>query len=122
MLSACFNKSFIRTLNNALRTDVNPRPSSHLTIHRETLFIKLVEVVPRRPMGHEVGICNQHARCVRVRFDHRNGAARLYDHCLVRFKVFHRRNHRIEIRPRARSAAYATIHDQLMGVFGDIGV
>jgi len=40
----------------ALLPDIDPGTGSHLTVHSQTLFIKLVEMIPVCPVRYEVGI------------------------------------------------------------------
>ena len=45
-------------------------PGGHLAKHHQTFAIELVEVFPRGPMRHQIGIGQQYARCIRVRPEH----------------------------------------------------
>src|SRR5687768_6389453 len=40
-----------RSLQDALRADVDPRPGGHLAVHREPEPLEPVELVPVRPRG-----------------------------------------------------------------------
>src|SRR2546429_2457627 len=42
----------------------------YTTLFRSALLVELVEVLPVGPLGHEVGVGQQHARCVLVRLEH----------------------------------------------------
>ena len=69
---------FKRALQNPLGGDVNPRPGGHLAIHDQTLGLQLAELRPGRPVPHQVGISDQHARCPRVRAPHPHRLTRLH--------------------------------------------
>ena len=66
MLTTGFHKSFKRTLHDALCADVNPRACRHLPIHEQTLAVEFVEVLPVGPLRNQVGVGDQHTRCVGV--------------------------------------------------------
>ncbi len=51
-----------RSLQNALRADVDPRARRHLAVHREAQLLEPTELVPVRPVAHEVGVGEQHTR------------------------------------------------------------
>jgi hypothetical protein len=55
-----------RSLHDALRADVDPRARGHLPVHHEPLAIELGEVLPGRPLRHQVRIGEQHPRRVGV--------------------------------------------------------
>src|SRR3546814_19413918 len=78
-----FGEGLVGALNDALAADVNPRPRGHLTVHHQHGAIELLEMLPRRPMRHEVRIGDQHARRVLVLAAAANRIARLDTHVLV---------------------------------------
>ena len=122
MLTTCFNKGLVGALHDALGPDVNPRPRRHLTIHRQTLFIKFVEVVPGGPMRHKVGVGDQHTRCVFVGLEHADRLARLHQQSLVFFQITQGGDDHVEVFPSARSAADAAVNHQFVRIFSHIGV
>ena len=63
--------------------DVDPRAGRHLAVHHQALAIELVEVLPGRPVRHEVGVGDQHARRVGVGAEHADRLARLHQQRLV---------------------------------------
>ena len=65
------------------RADVDPGPGGHLAVHHQALAIELVEVLPGRPVRHEVGVGDQHARRVGVGAEDADGLARLHQQRLV---------------------------------------
>ena len=62
MLSPGGRECFVRSLNDALRSDVDPAAGGHLPIHRELQRFQTVELIARRPMRDEIGIGNQDSR------------------------------------------------------------
>jgi hypothetical protein len=56
MLAPRLGEGLVGALHDALGADVDPRASSHLAIHEQTLAVELVEVLPGRPLGHEVRV------------------------------------------------------------------
>ena len=62
VLAAGFDEGFVGALNDALAADVDPAAGGHLAVHRQALCIQLVEVLPGRPVRHQIGVGDQHAR------------------------------------------------------------
>ncbi len=122
MLAARLGESLVRALHDALAADVDPRPGRHLAEHHEALAVELVEVLPRRPLGHEVRIGDQHARRVGVRLEHADRLARLDQQRLVVVQLAQRRDDGVEAFPVARGAADATVDDQFPRILGHFGI
>ena len=110
MLTPGFGKSLKGALNDALTANVNPRSRRHLAIHRQTLFIELVKVVPVGPMRHEIGVRDQHARRIGMGLDDCDWLARLHDQCFVSFQLLERIDDDVEIAPSPRSAPNSTVN------------
>src|SRR5262249_33631644 len=66
VLAAHLDERFIRALDDALRSDIDPGARGHLAEHCKATLVELVEVLPRRPARYEVRIGDEHARRVRV--------------------------------------------------------
>ena len=98
VLAAHLDEGLVGALHDALRADIDPRARGHLAVHHEALPIELVEMVPGRPMRHEVGIGDQDARRVVVRAKNADGLARLHEQRFVRSEA-------AEASPRSRSKA-----------------
>ena len=122
MLAPHLGEGLVRALDDALRADVDPAAGGHLAVHHEPLAIELVEHLPVRPFGHEVGIGDEHARRVLVRAEHADGLARLDEQGLVFVQPFERLDDLVEAFPVARRAADAAVDDQALRVLGDLVV
>ena len=122
VLAAGLDEGLVGALNDALRADVDPRAGRHLAVHHQALLIELVEFLPVRPVRHEVGVGDQHARRVRMRAEHADRLAGLHQQRLVLLQDFQRRDDPVEIVPGARGAADAAIDDELVRVLGDVGI
>ena len=109
-------------LQDALRADVDPRPGRHLPVHRQALVFEPAELVPVGPVGYEVRVGDQHSRRPFVGAHHTHGFARLDQHRLVAFERLEGSQHRPVRIPRPCRAAGASVHDQLVGVLGDLGI
>ena len=83
MLAAHLDEGLVSALNDALGADVDPRAGRHLAVHHQPLAIELVEMVPGRPVRHEVGIGDQDARRVLVGREDADRLARLDEQGLV---------------------------------------
>ena len=73
----------VGALQDPLGPDVDPGPGRHLAVHHQPGGVELAEVLPGRPLRHEVRVGDQHARRVRVRLEHRHRLARLHEQRLV---------------------------------------
>ena len=122
MLAAHLDEGLVGALNDALGADVDPRPGGHLAVHHQALAIEFVEMVPGRPLRHEVRIGDQHARRVRVGAEHADRLARLDQQGLVAFEPRQRLDDPVVAFPVARGAADAAIDDQLLGRLGDLRI
>jgi hypothetical protein len=70
VLATGLDESLVGTLHDALAADVDPRACGHLAIHHQALAIEFVEVLPGRPLRHQVRVGDQHPRCIRVGPEH----------------------------------------------------
>ena len=122
MLAAGLRECLVRALHDALTADVDPRPGGHLAVHHQALAIELVEVLPRRPLRHQVRVGDQHARGVGVRLEHAHRLAGLDQQRLVVVQCAQRRDDGIEALPVARGTTDAAVDDQLLGILGDVRI
>ena len=83
VLAAGLDEGLVGALHDALGADVDPGPGGHLAVHHQALAIELVEVLPGRPVRHQVGVGDQHPRRVRVGPEHADRLARLDQQRLV---------------------------------------
>jgi len=122
VLAERLGKRLVRPLHDALRADVDPRARGHLAIHHEALAVELLEMLPRGPVRHEVGVGDQHARRIGVRAQHRDGLARLHEQRFVVAQALQRREDGVEAFPVARGAPDAAVDHQLGRVLGDVRI
>lgn len=122
MLTTGLHEGLIGALDDALRADIDPRAGGHLAVHGKTLLIQLVEVIPGRPVRHEIGVGDQHPRSILVRAEDADRLAGLDEEGLVFVEVLQCRDDAVEIGPGAGCAADAAIDDELVRIFGDIRV
>ena len=118
MLAAHFHEGFVGALHDALAADVDPAAGGHLPVHHQTLFIEFVEMLPRGPVRHQVGIGDQHARRIGVGGEHADRLAGLHQQGLVVFQVAQRFQDGVIAGPVARGAADAAVDDERGGIFG----
>src|SRR4029079_7594985 len=107
-------EAFECTLQNALRSDVDPRAGRHLPIHRESEGVEAAELVPGAPVWDEIRVGDEHARRVLVRAKDADRFARLDEERLVILQPLQRGDDGVETLPVARGLADAAIHDQLL--------
>ncbi len=122
VLAAGLGEGLVGALNDALAADVDPRPGGHLAIHRQTLLIELVEMVPGRPMRHEVGIRDQNARRIGVGLDDGNRLAGLDHKRFIGFQVLEAGDDGVEILPGPRRPPNPAIDHQFVRVLGHVGM
>ena len=99
MLAAHFGEGLVGALDDALRADVDPAAGGHLAVHHQPLAIELVEHLPVRPFGHEVGVGDEHARRVLVGAEHADRLARLDEQGLVFLEPLERLDDLVEALP-----------------------
>ena len=122
VLTTGFDEGFIGALDDALAADVDPATGGHLAVHGQALGIQLVEVLPARPMRHQVGVGDQHARCVAVGLEHADRLAGLHQQGLVVIQVGQALDDLVIALPVACGAADAAVHHQLLGILGHVRV
>ena len=122
MLAAHFDEGFVGALHDALAADIDPAARGHLTVHHQPFAIELGEMLPIRPLRHEVRIGEQHARRVAVGAEHPDGLARLDQQRLVVIQPLQRLDDLVIAFPVARGAADAAIDDQFVRRLGDVGM
>ena len=79
-------------------------------------------MVPGRPVRHEVGVGDQHARRVGVGPEHADGLSRLHEQRLVVFEAAQGLDDPVERVPVARRAADAAVDHELARPLGDVGI
>ncbi len=83
VLAAGLDEGLVGALHDALAADVDPGAGGHLAVHHQALAVELVEVLPGRPVRHQVGVGDQHARRVGVGAEDADRLARLDQQRLV---------------------------------------
>ena len=115
-------EGLVGALHDALRADVDPRARRHLPVHHEALAVELVEVLPGRPVRHEVRVRDQHARRIHVRAEDADRLARLHQQRLVVLQPLQHGQNGVEGFPVARGLADAAVDDQLVRMLRDLGI
>src|ERR1700737_1051605 len=90
MFLARRGKRLERSLHNSLRADVDPRTCGHLPIHHETGAFQFVELLPVRPMAHEIRVRDQDSRRMIVSLEYADRLSRLHQQRLVAPKILQR--------------------------------
>ena len=123
MLATHLDEGLVGALHDALRADVDPRAGRHLAVHHQALAIEFVEVLPGRPVRHQVGVGDQHARRIDVGRETRRPACRTGSAGFRRRRVRAATSRIASIAfPVARGAADAAVDDELGRIFGDLGI
>ena len=122
MPAAHLDEGLVSALHDALAADIDPGAGRHLAVHHQALAIELVEMLPGRPVRHQIGIGDQHARRIRMGAEDADRLARLHEQRLVRLQPPQRRDDPVEGVPIARGAADAAVDHELPRMLGDLGV
>ncbi len=120
--AAELGEGLVGALDDALAADIDPRARRHLAEHHQALAVELVEMLPGRPVRHDVGIGDQHARRVAMGAEHADRLAGLHEQRLVALEAPQRRDDAIEALPVARRPADAAIDHELARLLGDVGI
>jgi hypothetical protein len=122
VLAAGLDEGLEGALHDALAADVDPAAGRHLAVHEQALAVEFVEVLPVRPLGHEVGVGQQHARGVGMRLEHAHGLARLHEQGFVVVQIAQAGQDLVEASPVARGAADAAVDHEVLRALGHFGV
>ena len=100
---------------------IDPRAGRHLAVHHQALLVEFVEVFPGRPLRHQVGVREQHARRIRMGAEHAHGFAGLDQQRFVGLQFFQRFQDPVVRVPVARRAPDAAVDHQRFRPLGDFG-
>ena len=112
----------VRALHDALRADVDPRARGHLPVHRETERLEPPELVPGRPVRHQVRVREQHPGRHRVRAEDARRPPRLDEQRLVVAEPLQGRDDPVVVVPGACGLAGATVDDEVGGILRDVRI
>ena len=115
-------EGLVGALQDALGADVDPRTRRHLAVHGQPELLQAAELLPGRPLRDQVGVGDEHSRGPLVRSEHPDGLAGLDEHGLVVVEILQRCDDRRVGLPAAGGAAGAAVDDELVGMFGHLGV
>ncbi len=122
MPPAGLDEGLIGALDDALAADIDPGAGGHLAVHHQALGVEFVEMLPGRPVWHQVGVGDQHARGILMRAEHTDRLAGLHQQRLVGLQFAQALYDGVEAVPVARRPADAAIDDQLFRLLGHLGV
>ena len=77
------DEGLVGALDDPLGADVDPGAGGHLAVHHQPGTVEFVEVLPGRPVRHQVRVGDQHARRIGVGLEHADRLARLHQQGLV---------------------------------------
>jgi hypothetical protein len=115
-------EGFVGSLQDSLRTDVDPGTGGHLAVHRQAELFETTEFRPVGPVSDEVRVGEEHARRPLVRAEHTDRLAGLHQQRLVGFQRRQLARDGVEARPVTRGLARAAVDDQVFGALGDVRV
>ena len=112
----------VGALQDALGADVDPRPGGHLAVHGQAELLQAAELLPGRPLRDQVGVGDEDPGRPLVRSQDADWLAGLDEQGLVVFEALERADDRRVGVPAAGGAAGAAVDDELVGMFGHLGV
>ena len=115
-------EGLIGALEDALAPDVDPRSRRHLAVHREPEGLEATELLPGRPLRHEIRVRDQHPRRPLVGPDDPDRLAGLDEQRLVVTERAKLAADRLEGVPRPGGAAGSAVDDQVVRVLGHVGI
>ena len=122
MLSCTFGQRLVGSLDDTLRTYVNPAARGHLAVHDEAQGFQLPKVIPGGPGGNQVGVGDQHPRDLGGRLEDSHRFARLDQKGLVIFKPAQGFYDCPVTVPVPGRLAAAAVHNKVLPVFGYLRV
>src|SRR5258707_4477405 len=122
MLAANLDKRLICALHNTLAADVNPRSGCHLAIHHQSLAVEFAEVLPGRPVRHQIGIGDEHARRVSMGSKNADRLARLHEQGFVLSQVFQRLDDAVETFPIACRLTNAAVNNEFVWLLSHVRI
>lgn len=115
-------EGLVGALEDALGADVDPGAGGHLAVHGQPELFQPAELLPVGPVADEVGVGDEDAGRPLVGLHDADGTAGLDEHGLVLLEGLEGADHGVEGAPVAGGLARAAVDDELVGVFGDLGV
>ncbi len=115
-------EGLVRSLEDSLRPDVDPRAGRHLAVHRQAESLETPELVPRPPFRDEVGVGDEDPRRVRVGAEDRDGLARLDEERLFVAERLQLAQDRLEAGRVAGGLARAAVDDEVLAALGHVGI
>ena len=112
----------VGALQDALGADVDPGTGGHLAVHGQAELLQAAELLPGGPLRDQVGVGDEHARGPLVCSQDPDGLAGLDQERLVVLEVLQGPDDRRVGVPAAGGATGAAVDDELVGVFGHLGV
>src|SRR5699024_5812496 len=119
LLAGTLCKSFVSTLQNTLRTNINPGTRRHLSIHRQSHFIETTELFPVGPLWYQMSIRDKHAGSFFVGFKYSHRLPALNQHSFIIFQTFERFYYLVIAFPIASRLSPAAIDNQLLRLFSN---
>src|SRR5690349_19884489 len=112
MPSTHLDEGLIGTLHDSLCAYIDPGSGRHLAVHHKALSIEIVEVIPRGPVRHKVGVGDEHPRSVRMGAKDADGLAGLHQQGLVVLQIPECSDDAVETLPIAGGPADAAVDDE----------
>ena len=115
-------EGLVGALQDALGADVDPGAGRHLAVHGQAELLQAAELLPGGPLRDQVGVGDEHARGPLVGSHDADRLAGLDQERLVVLEVLQGLDDRRVGVPAAGGATGAAVDDELVGVFGHLGV
>ena len=122
VLAGQLGERLVGALQDPLGPDVDPGARRHLPVHHQAGPLELAEVLPGRPLPHQVRVGDQDARRPWVRPEDADRLARLDQERLVVGEGAELAHDRVEGVPAAGGAAGPAVDHERVGILGDLRI
>ena len=121
-LGRALGQRLVRSLQDPLGPDVDPRAGRHLSVHGQAGLLQLPEGVPVGPLRNEHGVRDQHPGSHLVGPEHADRFPGLNEEGLVGGEPPEGLDDGVEVLPRPRHTARSAVHHEVLRALRHVGV
>jgi len=122
ILTTAFHKGFVGSLQNPLRTYVNPASRRHLPVHHQSFRLQFLKMLPGCPGRHQIAVGYEYPRCFGVRSNKPNRLARLYQQGVIFVHIQQDADNFANGFYISGCLSGTAVHNQIGRIFGYFGI